>query len=54
VKRCEVAASLGAISVGRESPFREHGRRGIAIVGSRYQETSSEDAAGWKKLSVIW
>jgi hypothetical protein len=30
----------------------EHGRRGIAIVRSRYQETSSEDTASWKKLSI--
>jgi hypothetical protein len=31
----------------------ESGSRGIAIVRSRYQETSSEDAAGWERLGVI-
>jgi hypothetical protein len=30
----------------------EHGSRGIAIVRSSYQETFSEDTAGWKRLSV--
>jgi hypothetical protein len=30
----------------------EHGSRRIAIVRSHYQETSSEDTAGWKTLSV--
>jgi hypothetical protein len=32
----------------------EPGSRGIAIVRSRYQETSSEDTEGWKRLSVIF
>jgi hypothetical protein len=26
--------------------------RGLAIVRSHYQETSSEDTAGWKRLSM--
>jgi hypothetical protein len=30
----------------------EPGSRGIAIVRSRYQATTSEDTAGWKRLSV--
>jgi hypothetical protein len=27
--------------------------RGIAIVRSRYEATSSEDTVGWKRLNVI-
>jgi hypothetical protein len=30
----------------------EPGSKEIAIVRSRYQETSSEDTAGWKRLGV--
>jgi hypothetical protein len=30
----------------------KHGSREIAIVRSRYQATTSEDTAGWKRLSV--
>jgi hypothetical protein len=30
----------------------ERGSRGLGIVRSRYQ-TTSEDTAGWKRLSVI-
>jgi hypothetical protein len=30
----------------------ESGSRGLVIVKSRYQETTSEDPAGWKRLSV--
>jgi hypothetical protein len=29
-----------------------HGRKELAIVRSRYQETSSEDIAGWRRLTV--
>jgi hypothetical protein len=29
----------------------EHGRTGIAIVKSHYQETTNEDTAGWERLS---
>jgi hypothetical protein len=41
-------------AVAREPPFREHqaGIRGIAIVRSRYQATTSEDA-GLKRLSMF-
>jgi hypothetical protein len=28
----------------------EHGSRGMAIVRSRYQATSSEDTEGWKSV----
>jgi hypothetical protein len=28
----------------------EHGSTGIAIVRSRYQATTSEDTAGWKRF----
>jgi hypothetical protein len=31
----------------------ELGSRGVAIVRSCYQETSSEDSAGWERFSVI-
>jgi hypothetical protein len=30
----------------------EHGSRGIAVVRNRYQGTSSEDTAGWKRFSM--
>jgi hypothetical protein len=30
----------------------EHRSRGIAIIISRYQETSNADTEGWKRLSV--
>jgi hypothetical protein len=30
----------------------EHGSRGITVVRSRHQETSSKDTASWKRLSL--
>jgi hypothetical protein len=30
----------------------EHGSRRIATLRYRYQKTSSEDTAGWKRLNV--
>jgi hypothetical protein len=39
-------------AVGMEPPFTEHGNRGIAIVRSRYQATTSEDTGGWKRISL--
>jgi hypothetical protein len=38
-----------AVQIGLESRSR-----GIAIVKSRYQTSTSEDIAGWKTLSVCW
>jgi hypothetical protein len=55
-----MAASLGVKSAGTRS-WRvaavhrglEPVSRGIAIVRSRYQTTTSEAAADWRRLSVI-
>jgi hypothetical protein len=30
------------------------GSSGIAIVRNHYQDTSCEEIAGWKKISVLW
>jgi hypothetical protein len=46
----------GRIVQLEESPLSErteHGRRGIAVVRSRYQKTSSQGTADWKRLSII-
>jgi hypothetical protein len=53
---CELAASLGASQLQVSQSVKRRGleprSKGIAIVRSRYQATTSEDTAGWRKLSV--
>jgi hypothetical protein len=42
----------GRQAVGREPPFREDLSPEAGTVRSHYQTTTSDDAAGWKRLSV--
>jgi hypothetical protein len=56
------AEELQGREMGQPSPFIvgnhfctgvENGSRGIAIVRNQYQETSSEDSAGWGKCLMF-
>jgi hypothetical protein len=45
VRECEGKGSVGM--------YEDFGSKRIVIVRSRYQETSSEEAAGWKYLGCV-
>jgi hypothetical protein len=54
---CFIPRQNGRLTVGRNiklnsTQLNSTQLRGIVIVRSRYQETSSEDTADWKRLSV--
>jgi hypothetical protein len=46
--RKTIEAGMGSWKGAAVHGGLEHGSRGIAIVRSRYQETYSEDTAGWE------